>query len=68
MKLDTSVHFLVRVRSFGLRRKPGGAAQGLAGAAQELRSFGGITGNVLPNFLTVADTVARSARLLESSI
>jgi len=40
-------------------------AQRLASMAQALRSFGGITGNVLPNFLAIADNVARGARLLE---
>jgi hypothetical protein len=40
-------------------------AQGFASLAQELRSFGGITGAVLQNFLAIADNVARSARLLE---
>jgi hypothetical protein len=40
-------------------------AQRFASLEQELRSFGGITGNVLTNFMSIADNVARSARLLE---
>ena len=39
--------------------------QGLTGAARELRSFGGIIGNVLSNFLAIADGLARGARVLE---
>jgi hypothetical protein len=40
-------------------------AQGLTGLAQALRVFGGVTGEVLQNFLAMADVFARSARLLE---
>ena len=40
-------------------------ARGLSVAAQELRTFGGITGEVLSTFLSVADGIARAARALE---
>jgi hypothetical protein len=39
--------------------------QRFASLAHELRSFEGVTGNILTNFLALADNIARSARLLE---
>ena len=47
---------------------PAGAeelSQIFARVAQDLRSFGGITEEVLANFLSVADGLARGARMLE---